>query len=53
MSNELKDIAERLNRYSDDNGWQIESASKRADGGWDLIIQPMGKDTKEAGNDND
>lgn len=57
MSNELKDIAERLNRYADE-GWIIESAGKRPDGGWDLIIQPMEKEakkakkTKEATNDN-
>ena len=57
MSNELKDIAERLNRYADE-GWEITTATKRADGGWDLTIQPMEKDTKrtkktrEAANDN-
>ncbi len=42
MSNELKDIAVRLSGYADD-GWVIESASKRPDGGWDLIIQPVAK----------
>lgn len=52
MSNELKDIAERLNRYADE-GWIIESADKRKDGGWNLIIQPMGKkQPQEATNDN-
>ena len=51
MSNELKDIAMRLNGYGDD-GWQIESASKRADGGWDLIIQPLEKEETEAQDDN-
>lgn len=57
MSNELKDIAERLNRYADE-GWEITIATKRADGGWDLTIQPMERDTKrtkktrEAANDN-
>ena len=41
MSNELKDIAERLNKNYEDAGWKIETAEKRADGGWNLVIQPM------------
>ena len=53
MANELKDIAERLNGYAND-GWVIESAEKRSDGGWNLIIQPMAKEqTQGATNDND
>ena len=55
MSNELKDIVERLNRcYENDNGWIVESASKRPDGGWDLIIQSVAKDNNngEVKNDN-
>ena len=54
MSNELKDIAQRLNPYNDD-GWQIETAEKRADGGWNLVIHPMVKATEvpqEVTNDN-
>ena len=56
MSNELRDIAERLNKNYEDAGWKIETAEKRADGGWNLVIQPMGKepevDPQEATNDN-
>ena len=52
MSNELKDIAERLDRYADE-GWEITSAEKLANGGWNLIIQPIAKEqTQEATNDN-
>ena len=57
MSNELKDIVERLNRcYESDAGWIVESASKRSDGGWDLSIQPVAtapEAPQEATNDND
>ena len=56
MSNELKDIAERLNKNYEDEGWIIETAEKRADGGWNLVIQPMVKapkaENQEATNDN-
>ena len=46
MSNELRDIAERLNKNYEDEGWKIETAEKRADGGWNLVIQPMEKAPK-------
>ena len=55
MSNELRDIADRLNKNYEDTGWKIETAEKRADGGWNLVIQPMVKpevDSQEATNDN-
>lgn len=54
MSNELKDIAERLNKNYEDEGWIIETAEKRKDGGWNLVIQPMvlPKADQEATNDN-
>ena len=56
MTNELKDIAQRLSGYGEETDWVINSASKRPDGGWDLIVYPSNKDkpkdTKEATNDN-
>lgn len=53
MSNELKDIAERLSKYQDD-GWEITQAAKNEDGSWCLTIQPIAKedDVQEAPNDN-
>lgn len=54
MSNELKDIAERLNRYADE-GWEITSAEKLANGGWRLDIQPIAEkeaEPQEATDDN-
>ena len=52
MSNELKDIAQRLNGYSDD-GWEITQAAKHEDGSWTLTIQPMAPEAdQEATNDN-
>ena len=45
MGNELKDIVERLCGY--DDGWIVETAGKRADGGWDLIVQPLKKEEKQ------
>ncbi len=51
MSNELKEIADRLNGICDD-GWQIEEASKRADGGWNLIIQPIKKEPEVTDDNN-
>jgi hypothetical protein len=55
MSNELKDIANRLSGYNDD-GWQIKSAQKQANGGWSLTIQPIEKEPEaekqEATNEN-
>lgn len=49
MSNELKDIVDRLQKNYEDEGWIVESASRRPDGGWDLIIQSVAKDkTPEA-----
>lgn len=54
MSNELKDIANRLGGYNDD-GWQITSAQK-VGGGWRLDIQPLVKEpdaeAQEATNEN-
>lgn len=46
MSNELKDIVQRLNGYSDD-GWEITQAAKHEDGSWTLTIQPL-EEEKEA-----
>ena len=51
MSNELKDIADKLYGYGYD-GWQIISAEKRQDGGWNLTILPMEKQDKEGKHDN-
>ena len=58
MSNELLDIADKLNGYKDGQGWKIISASQRNDGSWSLVIQPVAtetkaqKPTKEVSNDN-
>lgn len=43
MSNELKDIAERLNKSYEDDGWEITQAAKQEDGSWHLEIQPVTK----------
>ena len=55
MSNELKDIAERLSRYLDE-GWEITQAAKNEDGSWCLTVQLIEKkpkaETQEATNDN-
>ena len=55
MSNELKDIAERLSRYLDE-GWEITQAAKNEDGSWCLTVQLIEKKPKvenqEATNDN-
>ena len=54
MSNELKDIAQRLNGYSDD-GWEIIAATRTNNGSWELTIQPVepaGIKDQEATNDN-
>ena len=52
MSNELEDIAKRLFNCGID-GWQIITAEKRQDGGWNLVILPVAKEEpKEATNDN-
>lgn len=53
MSNELKDIVNRLNGYSDD-GWVVTSAEKLANGGWRLDIQPYEPEAEkqEATNEN-
>ena len=51
MDNELKDIADRLDRYGDD-GWTITNAQRNDDGSWCLTIhQKTAK--KEAADDND
>lgn len=55
MSNELLDIADKLNGYTDGEGWMITTATKQVNGGWSLIIQPIAKkqaETQEATNDN-
>ena len=58
MSNELLDIADKLNGYKDGQGWKIITATKRNDGSWNLTIQPVAtepeaqKPTKEVTNDN-
>ena len=44
MDNELKDIADRLDRYGDD-GWTITNATRNEDGSWCLVIHQ--KDLKE------
>ena len=55
MSNELKDIAERLSKYLDE-GWEITQAAKNEDGSWCLTVQLIEKkpkaETQEATNDN-
>ncbi|MBO5921092.1 MAG: hypothetical protein J6Q48_01725 [Bacteroidaceae bacterium] len=55
MSNELKDIVNRLNGYSDD-GWVVTSAEKLGNGGWRLDLQPLVKEPEaemqEATDDN-
>ena len=57
MSNELLDIADKLNGYKDGQGWKIITATKRNDGSWNLTIQPVAltepKETQEATDDND
>lgn len=55
MSNELLDIADKLNGYKDGQGWKIITATKRNDGSWELIIQPVATEpeAQEATNDND
>jgi hypothetical protein len=55
MSNELKDIANKLSGYSDGEGWEIYSAEKQPDGSWNLTIQLESRAPKadqEATNDN-
>ena len=54
MSNELEDIAKRLFNCGID-GWQIITAEKRQDGGWNLVILPVEKTAavaQEATDDN-
>lgn len=42
MSNELRDIANRLCQYDTiADGWEIITAVKRQDGAWDLTIRAM------------
>ena len=42
MSNELRDIANRLCQYDTiADGWEIINAVKRQDGAWDLTIRAM------------
>lgn len=54
MSNELLDIADKLNGYKKGQGWEILAATKRNDGSWSLVIQPVATKTEaqEATNDN-
>lgn len=54
MSNELKDIAERLSRYYEE-GWEITQAAKNEDGSWNLkvqLIEKKPKATQEATNED-
>ena len=46
MSNELKDIVNRLNGYSDE-GWEVTSAQK-VGGGWRLDVRPLGTSAEVA-----
>jgi hypothetical protein len=48
MSNELLDIADKLNGYKDGEGWTIITATKRNDGGWDLTILPVATESKKS-----
>ena len=41
MSNELKDIVNRLSGYSDFEGWEILNAQKTEDGKWALLIDKI------------
>lgn len=53
MSNELKDIANRLSDYKNENGWQIVNA-KKSGSKWFLVIEEVTPaETKEAADDND
>lgn len=56
MSNELRDIANRLCQYDTvADGFEIITAVKRSDGAWDLTIRAMAieDEKQEATNDND
>lgn len=54
MSNELRDIANRLCQYDTvADGFEIIQAVKRSDGAWDLTIRAIEDKQKEATNDND
>ncbi len=41
MSNELRDIANRLTNYDNTEGWVITSAMRKEDGSWDLVLKPL------------
>ena len=54
MSNELLDIADKLNGY-DGQGWKIIAATTTNNGSWELTIQPVTPTElkpQEATNDN-
>lgn len=51
MSNELKDIVEKLNPYSLEKGWGITQATKNTDGSWTITIFPV--EAQGASDDND
>ena len=50
MSNELKDIADRLSRYSGD-GWEITQAAKNEGESWNLKVQRI--ETPQEATDED
>lgn len=54
MSNELRDIANRLCQYDTvADGYEIITAVKRNDGAWDLTIRAMAiKDKKQEATDD-
>lgn len=38
MSNDLKDIVQKLCGYSEYDGWEVHNAQRTEDGKWALII---------------
>ena len=50
MSNELRDIVNRLSGYSDTFGWEVTNAQKNEDGTWTLKVKEI-ENEEEAVND--